>query len=473
VTAPTYDDPSVVTAPEADEAVDPGQPWSHPLRRAVTLARTARNESTLAVGFAAMALRRSPGRRLLGGAPVVFGAALAAGTWAHYAVPGGGTPPALAVFVVLPAAALLVWAVRLRQALHRTNVSTLRVAGATPGQIRLVAVVDAALFGLVGALPASVGAVVGGSGSIGWDVVAVLMLTGVVTGCAGLTASVTDVGHDLGWSRALRRQPIGLVLTLVGVAVGLVAPVRTTTGGGVVTDPVRLVGCVAAAVGLATLMPYVLERLGLAIADRGGTGGALLTGRRIAASAGRTAWVHLPVAVLLAMVSGALLLRVTGAAPSAAIGMPLSAAAYRTLGDGAVIALGAATVGMITAAVELWRRDRRGLATLRAGGTSRTRLRRVLVTQFVLPSATVLGLAVAAGVLMVGPAIVLVPSSRTRDAALAVPAHSAVPTAGYPATGTLVVLLAVAAGLLLVAPVAAALLTDRRRADGPVDLRWE
>ena len=223
----------------------------------------------------------------------------------------GGYLLALLLICVAPLA-LLRQGVRLGTATREQRLAALRLAGATPGEVRRIGALEVGLPALAGGFLgylvfAALRAVFGGHprGEPGgaqsevarqlqlvptsvtpawWHVVLIALGVGLVGVLAGATASRSLVISPLGVSRRAPRsapRPWAALLLLMVVPLYL-----TSLENGAGTSELYTFITVAALVlGLLALAPWVAYRIGRTVAARSSTVAVLLAGRRLATDA--------------------------------------------------------------------------------------------------------------------------------------------------------------------------------------------
>jgi hypothetical protein len=223
----------------------------------------------------------------------------------------GGYLFALLLICVAPLA-LLRQVVRLGTATREQRLAALRLAGATPGDVRRIGALEVGLPALAGGFLgylvfAALRAVFGGHprGEPGgaqsevahqlqlvptsvtpawWHVVLIALGVGLVGVLAGATASRSLVISPLGVSRRAPRsapRPWAALLLLLVVALFLI---RIAGGSG---DPelFTFITVAALVLGLLALAPWVAYRIGRTVAARSSTVVVLVAGRRLATDA--------------------------------------------------------------------------------------------------------------------------------------------------------------------------------------------
>jgi hypothetical protein len=230
----------------------------------------------------------------------------------------GGYLLALLLICVAPLA-LLRQGVRLGTATREQRLAALRLAGATPGEVRRIGAAEAGLPAVAGgflgylvfaALRALFGGQTGGEpGGVQsevarqlqlvptsvtpawWHVLAIALGVGLVGVLAGATASRSLIISPLGVSRRAPRsapRPWGALLLLLVIPLFLTSLDEGSGPGEVYT----FIAVGALVLGLLALAPWVAYRIGRTVAARSSTVAVLIAGRRLATdarSAGRAA----------------------------------------------------------------------------------------------------------------------------------------------------------------------------------------
>ncbi len=218
---------------------------------------------------------------------------------------------ALLLICIAPLA-LLRQVVRLGTATREQRLAALRLAGATPGEVRRLGALEVGVPAFVGGLLgylvfAALRALAGGGGpgtrAFGsydvarqlrlvptsvqpawWQVLLVALAVALLGVVAGATASRSLLISPLGVSRrAPRGAPRPWGVLLLGVAAVLIGQ---SVGAGAADRDVFVFGAVAALVlGLLGLAPWVAHWVGRVVADRASTVPTLMAGRRLVADA--------------------------------------------------------------------------------------------------------------------------------------------------------------------------------------------
>ena len=223
----------------------------------------------------------------------------------------GGYLLALLLICVAPLA-LLRQVVRLGTATREQRLAALRLAGATPGDVRRIGALEVGLPALAGGFLgylvfAALRAVFGGQprGEPGgaqsevahqlqlvptsvtpawWHVLLIALGVGLVGVLAGATASRSLVISPLGVSRRAPRsapRPWAALLLLLVVPLFLI---RIEDGSGI-GEVYTFITVAALVLGLLALAPWVAYRIGRTVAARSSTVAVLVAGRRLATDA--------------------------------------------------------------------------------------------------------------------------------------------------------------------------------------------
>jgi hypothetical protein len=280
-------------------------------RAALLAGCTAVVSGLLLVAVAVLSLPANPSESL-------FGVIADTGTRGGYVF---GT-----VLLTVPALLLLHQVVRLGTSARERRLASLRLAGATPADVRRIGALEVGAPALVGAVGGI--AVYGllrillggglsyrenwgprGDGSTvmslrlvpssvtptWWQVIAVVVAVTVLGICVGLAAGRGVVVTPLGVSRRTNRRPPrpwGALLVLAEVALGLAYVLLYSSVSGGVDVVAPFVAIALLVVGTVSLTPWSAYVVGRAVAVRAGTPFVLLAARRLAADprpAGRAA----------------------------------------------------------------------------------------------------------------------------------------------------------------------------------------
>lgn len=393
--------------------------------------------------------------------------------------------------VTLPALGILVLAARLAATPRDRRLNALRLAGATPRQVRALAAADGAVAAVVGVAFGLVG--YGALHAIGtrWRVVsrafgpylaipaalpylpvAVLLLAvPVVSALVGAAALNRIPGGPDGVSRVAAGagpRPWALVPLGAGLMLELTAQPgarRLELAGVAVHDPQLTGGYLLALFGLGALGPWLIHRVARTFARRARGPVALLAARRIAADARPVGRMLAPIAMLIA---------------AATTFVPLRAARSRYLFGGSfpvhsvtlaafagAIVLGCTALGLLVSTLESLASRHREVAALKAIGAPAAQLRQTLLLRNALPTVVVVLVAALGGLAAATPALL---------------ARAPVSSAAAPATldhssGLLLALrlamLAIAALTVAVTAGTVLVLPTLRRLAEPGELRYE
>ncbi|MCX9191305.1 hypothetical protein C3Y87_07740 [Carbonactinospora thermoautotrophica] len=378
----------------------------------------------LAVVMALWLARRGRGADLARWATVATGCALATAAllWivtvgaasAGSALDAGSRVAVVAgsLLALLPVAVLLILLVRLAATSRARRLAGLRLAGATPGQVAQLVVIDTGAAGLVGALLGlsgftasrfAAGAVFGVS-----DTLPLLFAPAVLVGVALASAllALAAMREVLATPYRVVRgdeerppRPWGLPLVVLGLAVPVTSALRSRPAW--LGDPEWLTAALLTGAGLAASASWVTARVGEAVAQRTRRATLLLAARRMQAAPRRLGYALGAVAVVTVVT-------VTVAVPGAVSrqALPLLALACGT-------ALLCGLASLVLAEVESLLARRRLLAALVAGGVPRRALAGALVTQNLLAAAAVVVPAALLGLLVMAPTLGAAPAFVT------------------------------------------------------------
>ncbi|GAA2392228.1 hypothetical protein [Nonomuraea africana] len=306
---------------------------------------------------------------------------------------------ALALLAV-PAAAFVHQVSRLAQATGERRLAALRLAGATPGQVRLIAARESGRHSAVGALPGGAAALAFAvmlGVSPWWTLVAppVVVLGGVLS---GLLAGRHVIASPLGLARRARlRQPRALDLALVLLGAGLI-PAGIALGHWLVSSVLIAAGGVLLVFGLTLAATWLIRASAGRAGRRAGTAEALLAARLVEADP--RAWARTLSVVGLTVFFGA----AVAAQQTRGLleGMSASeAAGYGLVYLALLVALVTSAGALVVHQAEELLDHRRSFAALSAAGALDDALGRVLTRQARIAATPVCAVAAAAGVLVV------------------------------------------------------------------------
>lgn len=320
------------------------------------------------------------------------------------------------VLMVVPVLVFLGMCARIAAAQRDRRLAAVRLAGADPGQVRLLAALDtavpAAAGALLGLLAVAVGkgllessyqrneAVLGAARALPTDVplppvrtLLVLLLVPALSAASAVLALRRVETTPLGVSRRARPAPgAGGFAVLLG---GVVAVVCAPLLGDAALLPLTL-GAALLMLGLVSSSSWLTARTGAVAARFARRPALLLAGRRLQADprAQGRALAGVVLAVLVAS-AAAVLREVTlrGADPSD----DFYRNAYDLVDLALLVALVVAAAGLVVAACEAVLERRRTLAALSASGVPLTVLRRAMLLQSLLPAVPAVLLAAAVG----------------------------------------------------------------------------
>lgn len=306
---------------------------------------------------------------------------------------------ALALMAV-PAAAFVHQVSRLAQATGERRLAALRLAGATAGQVRLIAARESGRHALAGALPGGAAALTFAlvlGVSPWWTLLAppVVVLGGVLS---GLMAGRHVIASPLGVVRRARlRQPRALDLVLLLLGGGMI------TAGFVlkhwfITSVLVGVGAVVLVFGLTLAATWLIRASARRAGSRAGTAEALLAARLVEADP--RAWARTLSVVGLTVFFGAAV--AAQQTRSLLEGMSASrAAGYGLIYLALLVALATSAGALVVHQADELLDHRRSFAALSAAGAPDDALGRVLTRQALIAATPVCAVAAVAGVLVV------------------------------------------------------------------------
>ena len=321
------------------------------------------------------------------------------------------------VLMLVPVLVFLGMCARISAAQRDRRLAAVRLAGATPGQVRSLAAAETAL-------PAAVGAAVGllsvltakgllerrylqteaGLGlsrSLPTDVplppvrtLVVLLLVPALCAASAVLALRRVETTPLGVSR--REQPAPRAGGFVVLPLGVVLVAGAPQAGEAALLPLTL-GAVLAMLGLTSASSWLTARAGSMAAMRARRPALLLAGRRLQADprAQGRALSGVVLAVLVASAAAVLRAETLRAAQDNGF----YRGAYDLVDLALLVALVVAAAGLLVASCEAVLERRRTLASLAATGVPLATLRRAVLLQSLLPAVPAIALAAAAGAL--------------------------------------------------------------------------
>ncbi len=319
------------------------------------------------------------------------------------------------VLMLMPVLVFLGMCARISAAQRDRRLAAVRLAGATPGQVRLLAAVETAL-------PAAVGAVIGlltvlvaksllerrylqteaGLGlarALPTDValppvrtVLVLLLVPALCAVSAVLALRRVEATPLGVSRRAQPAPRagGFVVLLVGVVVVVGAPLT----GQAMLLPLAL-GAVLIMLGLTAAGSWLTAQAGSVAARRARRPALLLAGRRLQADPRAQGRALSGVVLAVLVASGAAVLRAVTLRAQEDDGFYRSA--YNLIDLALLVALVVAAAGLLVASCEAVLERRHTIASLAATGVPQATLRRAVLLQSLLPAVPAVALAAVAG----------------------------------------------------------------------------
>ncbi len=304
----------------------------------------------------------------------------------------GGTAFAFCL-LVLPVAAFLHQAGRLASADRERRLSALRLAGATPAQVRLLGLAETGRTGLFGALAGAVvflpvwWAVLPGPGISPILSVAAMILVVLVSALSGLLAGRHVVTTPLGVTRRARRgRPHWYGLVVLGIAVVILICAVLARAGFVIL-PARsfangdlAIGALVFLLGLMLSASRLVWFSARVVGRRARSAETLLAARILEGDA--RPWGRAMSLVGLAVIVGT----VTGMNAEEVLagshGLdPFWATSFALVGAALLVGIAVATAALLVHQAEYLLENGRVLADLHASGTSERELRRVLVRQ--------------------------------------------------------------------------------------------
>ncbi|MET8028440.1 FtsX-like permease family protein [Streptomyces avermitilis] len=305
-------------------------------------------------------------------------------------------------------------------ALHRDRrLAGLRLAGATPGQVRRIAALEAGLTCLLGSVVATVFAVLlllsqwQHPPAVVWAGFALVMVAVPLLGVLVSTLALRRVvASPLGWVRRVRPQPgkgrgpglAFIAAALVLLTVGLV--ITPGTFGGFGTAPLLIFTVViVTGMGAVWLTGATARLTGRLLAERTGNPATLIAAERLRDDPWAAARTH--AAVLLVTVVGAAFVGIRHALIAVLTGRNSSMYAdnlsfYTTgidlTGAAILVALGITLSGLAVGTAESLAARRRGLSAQVAAGVPRPVLAKALLLETALPLAPAVALAGLGGI---------------------------------------------------------------------------
>jgi hypothetical protein len=422
-----------------------------------------------------------------------LGAVSWAGGHGHDAAGALVAPNAVAgtALVALPALGILLLAARLAAAPRDRRLNALRLAGATPRQIRALAAFDGAVaavvgvaFGLVGygALHAvaghwwivahAFGPYLAIPAALPYLPVAALLVAvpvvSALVGAAALNRIPARPGGALPEAAGPGPRPWALVPLGAGLMLELTAQPgarRIELAGVLVRDPQLTGGYLLALFGIGALGPWLIHRVARTLARHARGPVALLAARRIAADARSVGRMLIPIAVLIA---------------AATTFVPLRAARSRYLFGGSfpvhsvtlaafagAIVVGCTALGLLVSTLESLASRHREVAALKAIGAPASRLRQTLLLRNAVPTLVVVLVAALGGLATATPALL------ARTPVSQPPAPVALDHSSGLLLALRLAMLAIAALTVAVTVGTALVLPTLRRLAEPSELRYE
>jgi hypothetical protein len=316
------------------------------------------------------------------------------------------------VLLVVPVLVFLGMCSRIDAARRDRRLASLRLSGATPQQVRLLAGLDTGLPALVGSAigclafviaKASLATPAGTPHSLPTDVplpvIATIIVLLGVPALAATTAVVAlrrvVIGPLAAFRRSERRQPRpwAWIAIAAGVPLILVSPHLSRAG-----EPLLLptaVGAVITMLGLVASGSWLAARLGSAAASRTDSVAVIVAGRRLQADPIGQGRALSAVILAVYFASGTAVLRADTIAQSG--GGRFYGDAFDLVGVALGVALLVGAAGLLVAAVESVTERRRSLAAMVATGIPLATLRRAVMLQSLIPAVPAVILATVAG----------------------------------------------------------------------------
>lgn len=341
------------------------------------------------------------------------------------------------LLMVIPVLVFLGMCARISAAQRDRRLAAIRLAGGTPGQVRLLAAADtsapAALGALLGLLAFLIAkallersylrdtdelldtAAAAGPGSalhdnalsplraaralptdvpvpVGRSLLVVLLVPALCAASAVLALRQVQI-TPLGIVRRTRPRP--RATALLTLAAGLVVLAAAPVTGGLVL-PVLAVGAALVILALAACGSWLAARTGALTARRTGRPALLLAGRRLQADPHGQGRALSGVVLAVLVASGASVLR-SATLTQQAGDDGFYRGAYDLVDLALLIALVVAAAGLLVASCESVQERRQTLASLQAAGVPLAVLRRALLLQALLPAVPAVLLAATAG----------------------------------------------------------------------------
>jgi hypothetical protein len=304
-------------------------------------------------------------------------------------------------------------------AVHRDRrLAGLRLAGATPGQVRRIAALESGLACLAGAAVATVSSVLtlvrmGSPTPLAWALVALVAVGVPVLGAAVSALALRRVvASPLGWIRRVRpaRKP-GRIFLVATVLLALVVLEALTTPFHRAPFEVALVpltvfaACLLVGAAAVWLSGASARQLGEGLTDRAKNPAVLIAAARLRDDPWASARTHAAVLLVTVVGSGFMGVRevfLTALYAQDRAGRLGTSVSYYTTGidlTGAAIlvALGLVLAGLAVGTAESLATRRRGLAAQRAAGVPHGVLARAMLLETALPLAPALAVAGVGG----------------------------------------------------------------------------
>ncbi len=319
------------------------------------------------------------------------------------------------VLMLVPVLVFLGMCARISAAQRDRRLAAVRLAGATPGQVRLLAAAETALPAAVGALIGLLTMLVAKSllerhylqteAGLGLaralptnvplpPVRTVLVLLLVPALCAGSAVLALRRVEATPFGVSRRAQPAPRAGGFVVLLVGLVLVVGAPLTGEAALVPLAL-GAVLTMLGLTSAGGWLTARTGSMVARRAQRPALLLAGRRLQADPRAQGRALSGVVLAVLAASGAAVLRTETLRSQQDDGFYRSA--YDLVDLALLVALLVAAAGLLVASCESVLECRRTLASLAATGVPQGTLRMAVLLQSLLPAVPAVALAAAVG----------------------------------------------------------------------------
>jgi hypothetical protein len=320
------------------------------------------------------------------------------------------------VLLVVPVLVFLGMCSRIDAARRDRGLAALRLAGATPAQVRLLTALDTGLPALLGTVTGylaflivkvSLAPTAGRAPALPTNVPmpvasTIIVLLGVpLLAAASATFALRRVVlgplAEFRHSETRRLRPWSLAATVVGIALLVVSPQLYRNDGGSFAPVV--VGGAITMLGVVASGGWLAATLGAALASRTNSVAALIAGRRLQADPLGQGRAISAVVLAVYFAAGAAVLRADAITTERNDGSGFYSNAYDLVGVALGVALLVGAAGLLVAAVESVTERRRSLAAMVATGVPLATLRRAVLLQSLIPAVPAVVLATVAGAL--------------------------------------------------------------------------